>query len=79
MPPRAALAADSGDELWSVYVQALGRKFLRAGVYRKEDGSTAQEPDSRTLSAKASSAPPAAGTFPFGSADASSKTSGGEE
>jgi 3'-5' exoribonuclease len=33
---RAALAADSGEEDWSVYSGALGRKFLRLDVYLKE-------------------------------------------
>jgi 3'-5' exoribonuclease len=52
---RAALAADSGDELWSTFVQALGRKFLRPDIFRKEDSLTAQEAGPLTLSAKAGS------------------------
>jgi len=33
---RAALAVDSGEEDWSVYSGALGRKFLRLDAYLKE-------------------------------------------
>jgi 3'-5' exoribonuclease len=50
---RAALAADSGDELWSAFVPALGRKFLRPEVFRHEDSLTEQGPTQLTLSAKA--------------------------
>jgi 3'-5' exoribonuclease len=52
---RAALAADSGDELWSAYVQALGRKFLRPEIFHKEDGSTAHSSAPLALGAKAGS------------------------
>jgi hypothetical protein len=33
---RAALAADSGDEMWSTYVPALSRRFLHVDVFRGE-------------------------------------------
>ena len=52
---RAALAADSGDEMWSTYVQALGRRFLRVDVFRKQDSLTVQGPGPLTLSASAGS------------------------
>lgn len=52
---RAALAADSGDELWSTYVAALGRKFLRPEVFRKEDSTASQGPGQLSLTAKAGS------------------------
>jgi 3'-5' exoribonuclease len=52
---RAALAADSGEELWSTYVQALGRKFLRPDAFRKEDSLTASAPGPLKLNAKAGS------------------------
>jgi 3'-5' exoribonuclease len=52
---RAALAADSGEELWSTYVQALGRKFLRPEVFRKEDAPAAAVPGPLKLSAQAGS------------------------
>ena len=35
---RAALAAPGGEEEWSVYSSALGRKFLRMDEYLKEKG-----------------------------------------
>jgi hypothetical protein len=41
--------------LWSTYVQALGRKFLRPDVFRKEDNLTVQGPGPLTLTAKAGS------------------------
>jgi 3'-5' exoribonuclease len=50
---RAALAADSGEELWSAYVPALARKFLRPEIFRKEDSSTAPGPGPLFLSATA--------------------------
>jgi 3'-5' exoribonuclease len=49
---RAALALDSGDEMWSTYVQALGRKFLRADTFRKGEQDAAAP---LSLSAKAGS------------------------
>jgi 3'-5' exoribonuclease len=52
---RAALAAESGEELWSTYVQALGRKFLRPEVFRREDGMKGQRGEPFTLTAKAGS------------------------
>jgi 3'-5' exoribonuclease len=36
---RAALAGDSGEEDWSVYSSALGRKFLRLDAYMKDPAS----------------------------------------
>jgi 3'-5' exoribonuclease len=38
---RAALASESGDEMWSGYVQALGRRFLRVDAYRKGEQESA--------------------------------------
>jgi 3'-5' exoribonuclease len=76
---RAALAADSGDELWSAYVHALGRKFLRAEVFGKEDRLAVQEPESLTLTAKAGSAPLASGALKFGNPDANPKSPREEE
>jgi 3'-5' exoribonuclease len=52
---RAALAADSGEVLWSTYVQALGRKFLRPEIFRKEDSLAAGDPAPLKLNAKAGS------------------------
>ena len=49
---RAALAADSGDEMWSAFVNALGRKFLRPEVFCKEDSAT-KPPAQLTLTATA--------------------------
>jgi 3'-5' exoribonuclease len=60
---RAALAADSGDEMWSAYVQALGRRFLRVDVFRKGGEAAGQQPQQLSLSAKAGSAPPASGAL----------------
>ena len=55
---RAALAAESGDEMWSGYVQALGRRFLRVDAYRKggQEASAGQGPGERALGAKAAAA-----------------------
>jgi 3'-5' exoribonuclease len=39
---RAALATDSGEEEWSAYSAALGRKFLRLDAFLKGPSSTAQ-------------------------------------
>jgi 3'-5' exoribonuclease len=52
---RAALALDSGDELWSVYVQALSRRFLRTGAFRQEgkDATAPDAPQQFSLSATA--------------------------
>jgi len=54
---RAALAAESGDEMWSGYVQALGRRFLRVDAFRKgeQDASAGQGPGPLALGAKAGS------------------------
>jgi 3'-5' exoribonuclease len=55
---RAALVSDSGDEIWSGYVQALGRRFLRVDAYRKgqqEAGAAAPAAEERALGAKAGS------------------------
>ena len=38
---RAALAGESGDELWSVYSGALQRKFLRLDEFLKAGDSAA--------------------------------------
>ena len=51
---RAALAADSGDEMWSAFVNALGRKFLRPEVFCKED-SASKPPAQLTFTATAGS------------------------
>ncbi len=50
---RAALASESGDEMWSGYVQALGRRFLRMDTYRKgeQEVSAGPEPGPRALGA----------------------------
>jgi len=55
---RAALAAESADEMWSGYVQALGRRFLRVEAYRKGEqaSSSVQAPGERALDAQAGSA-----------------------
>jgi 3'-5' exoribonuclease len=42
---RAALAGDSGDELWSVYSSALQRKFLRLDVFLKSAAASAAAKD----------------------------------
>ena len=52
---RAALAAASGDEMWSAFVSALGRKFLRPEVFRKEDSAPPQRPAQLSLTATAGS------------------------
>ena len=54
---RVALAAESADEMWSGYVQALGRRFLRVEVYRKgeQESSTVQGQGERALGAQAGS------------------------
>ena len=54
---RAALAAESADEMWSGYVQALGRRFLRVEVYRKgeQEPSSVQGQGERALGAQAGS------------------------
>jgi hypothetical protein len=42
---RAALATDSGEEEWSTYSPALGRKFLRLDEFLKAPtGATDQSP-----------------------------------
>lgn len=41
---RAALASESGDEMWSGYVQALGRRFLRVDAYRKGGQEASTDP-----------------------------------
>jgi 3'-5' exoribonuclease len=43
---RAALALDSGEEEWSAYSSALGRKFLRLGEFLRPDGPKAEEKES---------------------------------
>jgi 3'-5' exoribonuclease len=60
---RAALAADSGDEMWSTYVQALGRRFLRVDNFRKGEQLVSPEPRQLSLTAQAASAAPAPGGF----------------
>jgi len=50
---RAALAGDSGDELWSTYVAALGRKFLRPEAFRKQSSSSDRAPAQLSLTARA--------------------------
>ena len=40
---RAALAGESGDELWSVYSAALQRKFLRLDKFLKSGESAAAD------------------------------------
>ena len=44
---RAALAGESGEEDWSVYSGALGRKFLRLDEYLKEGPSNGAEKEER--------------------------------
>jgi 3'-5' exoribonuclease len=43
---RAALAVDSGEEEWSAYSSALGRKFLRLDEFLKTDSPKAEEKES---------------------------------
>ncbi len=40
---RAALATPSGDDEWSAYSTALGRKFLRLDQFLKSTGAKAEE------------------------------------
>jgi len=54
---RAALAAESGDEMWSVYVQALGRRFLRVDVYRKGEQESSTVPGQGPLALDAQAVP----------------------
>ena len=42
---RAALALESGDELWSVYSGALQRKFLKLDRFLKEADTPAEKPE----------------------------------
>ncbi len=40
---RVALATPSGDDEWSAYSTALGRKFLRLDQFLKSTGAKAEE------------------------------------
>lgn len=51
---RAALAAESGDEEWSVYSGALQRKFLKLDRYLQPSASKAEPPPSKPPSAQTS-------------------------
>ena len=41
---RVALASGAGDEEWSAYSAALGRKFLKLGTFLKLDDAGADNP-----------------------------------
>jgi hypothetical protein len=40
---RAALASAAGDDQWSAYSSAMGRKFLRLEEYLKQDPEISEE------------------------------------
>jgi 3'-5' exoribonuclease len=50
---RAALAQDSGDEMWSTYVPALSRRFLRMDAFQGTKQSTTEKPAQLSLGATA--------------------------
>jgi hypothetical protein len=57
---RVALASGAGDEEWSAYSGALGRKFLKLGAFLKLDDAgadSASRPEQLTLQPTSGDAP----------------------